>query len=208
MAKLNLYKFHTAAEDLEGYHKVMTDNPEMALEQAKLKKERDHFLESILYKDVSTGVKYATRVLNKRWPKLEEVILEAVDEPRNSLDFYSAVALYTKKLVGEWPEAEGLLARNPYSATSYAQHVLKGRFPRAEPVIVRHPYYAAPYAIHQMNERWPDAEAYMLKELKEEYNNNVPDYINRYLDYFHIRYNREAEKFESVYDNPLVPKPK
>jgi hypothetical protein len=67
---------------------------------------------------------YAQRILKKRWPQGEKVILE--HSPRFAY-------LYAKNIIkGRWIQAEPFIAKDEQASYYYSKFVLKGRFPEFE----------------------------------------------------------------------------
>jgi len=67
---------------------------------------------------------YAQRILKRRWPEGEKVILEG--SPRFAY-------LYSKNIIkGRWVKAEPVIAKDEHSSYYYSKFVLKSRFPEFE----------------------------------------------------------------------------
>jgi hypothetical protein len=62
--------------------------------------------------------------------------------PTTAEDSYRYARLVVK---GRWPEAESVIAKDPYYAYVYALHVIKGRWPEAESVIAADPVWHGRY---------------------------------------------------------------
>lgn len=134
---------------------------------------------------------YTQRILKKRWPEGEKVILD------NNQKF---AYLYAKNIIkGRWKEAESFIATDEYSSYFYAKYVLKGRFAEFEDNLFNHKekikgyidyeklvnyarfflknrlprsyerklcergYEATNYAIHVLKKRWKAAEKSIVK---------------------------------------------
>lgn len=99
---------------------------------------------------------YAQRILKKRWPAGEKVILD------NSPKF---AYLYARNIIkGRWKKAEPFIATCEYSSYYYAKYVLKGRFPYFEKQLEEknfrlnrymHEHQIVNYAIHFLKKRLP-----------------------------------------------------
>ena len=149
------------------------------------------------YEAAQKAYYYAQRILKKRWPEGEKVILAG-----SSRFAY----LYAKNIIkGRWIEAEPFIAKDEYASYYYSKFVLKARFPefennlnkkdfntgkyqywhqeqlisyaryflndrlprKIERRICERGHAAADYAVHVMKKRWKAAEKAILKTSKK-----------------------------------------
>jgi len=71
--------------------------------------------------------RYAYKVLKKRWPAAEPIIMKHAKAAYN----YAHEILKQKR----WPEAEPYIIKDPDVAAVYAVNILQKRWPEAEPYI-------------------------------------------------------------------------
>ena len=70
----------------------------------------------------------------------------------------NAAYWYAEEVIkGRWPEAEGVIAQDAFSALRYASDIIKGRWPEAEAVIAQDANAALRYARDIIKGPWPEA---------------------------------------------------
>lgn len=116
---------------------------------------------------------YAQRILKKRWPEGEKVILE--HSPRFAY-------LYAKNIIkGRWIEAEPVIAKDEYSSYYYSKFVLKGRFPGFEKNLKQESVFRTGY-IHY--DKLIDYARFYLKErLPKKYERQICERGHNAVDY-------------------------
>ena len=131
---MNLYKFHTNPEQLDGYENRLRV-PMMAYEYG----DKHGFageLVSAVAKDPQWAYKYARFVIKGRFPEGEATI---ATDPGRAYEYADYV------INGRFPEAEAAIATSPTWAYHYAKYVIKDRWPEGEAAIAKTPKWASGY---------------------------------------------------------------
>ena len=132
---MNLYKFHTNPEQLEGYENRLRI-PMMAYEYGTQHGFTDELVSSVA-KHPELAFKYARNIIESRFPEGEAAI---ATDPELAFEYAWEI------IEGRFPEGEAAIATDPRWAYYYASHIIKGRWPEVEPVIATDPRWAGYYA--------------------------------------------------------------
>lgn len=109
-----------------------------------------------IIKNPRAASEYAIKILKKRWPAAEPIIMK---DPLSAFN-YANIVLKKKR----WPEAEPFIMKDPNLANLYALKILKRRWPEAEPYIMKDPENAYFYAYYILKKKWPEAEPYIMND--------------------------------------------
>ena len=173
---INLFKLHSKPETLLGYDRII-QIPKMAWEMTNEKQKRK--MTNLWLKDPETALRYATQVIEKKWPEAEPIIAKNAKYAYQYANFFpgrflegeAAIATnptfaysYARhKIGGRWPEGEAAIATDPDEALNYADKIIKGPWPPGEAAIARDTYKAAEYARFVLKKRWPPGEAAIVQ---------------------------------------------
>jgi hypothetical protein len=122
---MNLYKFHTHPETLDGYEAAKTRIPKIAWEAARTPEEKRK-LESLWANSTYYAYLYATSVSRKPFPAGEAAIAK---------DAEYAYKYASEILKRPFPLGEPLIASDDNFCFNYAMYVKKDRFPAGEETI-------------------------------------------------------------------------
>ena len=168
---INLFKLHSNPETLYGYDHII-QIPQMAWAMTDVKQKRK--MTDLWLKDPETAVRYATKVMEKRWPEAEPIIAKSAKYAYEYANFFPgrflegepaiatvptfAYSYARHKIGGRWPEGEAAIATDPDEALNYADKIIKGPWPPGEAAIARDPLIAFYYAEDIIQGRFPLAE--------------------------------------------------
>ncbi len=110
---MNLYKYHSNPEQLDGYKKRAFRVPELAYDLAKEKGKRVPEAEPAIMQDPSWAYRYALGVIGDRWPEAEPVIKQ---DPEMAY-------WHARFVIGDrWPEAEPVIMKQPSRWRRYKEY--------------------------------------------------------------------------------------
>ena len=165
---MNLYKHHSAPDQLKLFVEAKHHVPELIWEKYKdspeIKKYKD-----VLAKDPKYSYKYASHVVKGRFSEGEKAIATSAQ--------YSH--WYAEEVIkGRWPEGEQVIATSALYSSVYAEYVIKGRFPEGEQVIATDAPMSFAYALNIIGGRFPEGEKVMLLN---------PTYRQRYSEFIKVK---------------------
>lgn len=123
---MNLYKYHSKPEVLDGYEDRIYRVPEMALAYAKKRGLRVPEAEEAIMRSPRYSYYYTRDIIRGRWLEAEPVIKKSPFWAYR----YSRDVIYRR-----WTEAEPYIMQEPLWAYWYAKDVIGGRWLEAESYI-------------------------------------------------------------------------
>ena len=125
---MNLYKFYSNPEELNGYEDRIYYVPRLAFEALEENPNREdkNRLEDGITKNPKYAFIYADSVLHAPFPKGEDAIAKS--------GYYSY--WYAREILkGPFPKGEDVIAKDAERSCRYAVYILKGPFPKGEDVM-------------------------------------------------------------------------
>jgi lambda repressor-like predicted transcriptional regulator len=118
----------------------------------------------LLSKNGPASYRYATGILNRRFPEGEAAIAKSTPE----LAYEYTLQILNKGRFSaqdniKFPEGEPTIATNAQYAYKYANFILQHRFPAGEAAIAKDPNYAFLYARDIIKGPWPEVESLISK---------------------------------------------